>query len=89
MRPSGLTLKRTTKKYGSGLGELMIIHVCQDCGQVSINRIAADDDAENLLALLESTALPELHPAAVLPLEHRDRHTVARLLGFARQSTTA
>lgn len=49
MRPVGLALKRTNKKYGQQQGELMIIHHCVECGKVSVNRIAADDDAENIL----------------------------------------
>lgn len=44
MAPVGLTLKRVHKKYGPQTGELMLIHACRECGQVSINRIAADDD---------------------------------------------
>jgi hypothetical protein len=46
MQPIGLTLKRTRKKYGiARYGELMLIHRCVECGSVSVNRIAADDDA--------------------------------------------
>jgi len=46
MQPIGLTLKRTRKKYGlAQYGELMLIHKCEDCGRISVNRIAADDDA--------------------------------------------
>lgn len=55
MQPVGLTLKRTNKKYGSQQGELMIIHQCVECERISINRIAADDDNENLLAVFENT----------------------------------
>lgn len=45
MQPIGLTLKRTRKKYGRAqYGELMLIHQCTDCGKISVNRIAADDD---------------------------------------------
>jgi hypothetical protein len=50
MQPVGLTLKREYKKYsGAGVGELMLIHRCVDCGKASINRIAADDDPETIL----------------------------------------
>lgn len=57
MRPIGLTLKRTAKKYaGSAHGELMLVHLCEGCGKASINRIAADDDGEQVLALLEVSA---------------------------------
>lgn len=50
MRPVGLTLKRTGKKYHAETsGELMLIHECAECGKLSINRIAADDLAERVL----------------------------------------
>jgi hypothetical protein len=55
MRPVGLTIKRTNKKYGKQQGELMLIHLCVDCGSISANRLAADDDAEILLAIFESS----------------------------------
>ena len=46
MKPIGLTLKRSRNKYGrEPRGELMLIHECVDCQTLSINRIAADDDA--------------------------------------------
>jgi DNA-directed RNA polymerase subunit RPC12/RpoP len=46
MRPLGLTVKKAVKKYAlPSNGELMLIHQCVDCGKLSINRIAADDDA--------------------------------------------
>ncbi len=46
MKPVGLALKKTRQKYGilPG-GELMLVHVCEACGKISINRIAADDSA--------------------------------------------
>jgi DNA-directed RNA polymerase subunit RPC12/RpoP len=54
MAPIGLTLKETRSKYArENMGELMLIHQCEACGKVSINRIAADDDAEALLAVYE------------------------------------
>ena len=57
MRPVGLTLKRIAKKYaGHSQGELMLVHLCEDCGKVSINRIAADDTAEMILSVLEKSA---------------------------------
>jgi predicted RNA-binding Zn-ribbon protein involved in translation (DUF1610 family) len=47
MQPVGLTMKHTLKRYGQdNPGELMLIHICTGCGKVSINRIAADDDAQ-------------------------------------------
>jgi hypothetical protein len=50
MRPVGLVLKRVNKKYGSpNSGELMLVHSCCQCGRVSLNRLAADDDPQTLL----------------------------------------
>jgi DNA-directed RNA polymerase subunit RPC12/RpoP len=51
MQPVGLSLKKTGKKYGQNNGELMVVHLCSDCGSVSANRIAADDDAEKLYTI--------------------------------------
>jgi hypothetical protein len=59
MQPLALTAKRCKNKYGHGRGELMLVHMCIDCGDVSINRIAADDDAWTLLEVFgASSALP-------------------------------
>ncbi len=56
MRPVALTLKKTAKKYpGAGQGELMLVHLCDECGKPSINRIAADDDLATLLQVLEES----------------------------------
>lgn len=53
MKPVALTLKRSTRKYARpGDGELMLVHVCEDCGKVSINRIAADDDNAQVMSLV-------------------------------------
>ena len=52
MKPIGLTMKKGRNKYRleSG-GELMLIHECTECGSLSINRIAADDDSESILEI--------------------------------------
>jgi hypothetical protein len=55
MQPLALTTKRSRNKYGSGRGELMLVHLCTGCGAVSINRIAADDDAETLLEVFNAS----------------------------------
>jgi hypothetical protein len=61
MKPVGLTFKRLAKKYaGDNQGELMLVHLCEDCGKVSINRIAGDDVAEVILSVLENSG--ELAP---------------------------
>lgn len=61
MHPLGLTLKRTRNKYArEESGELMLIHHCLGCGKLSINRIAADDNAECLLEAFNTSAvIPE------------------------------
>lgn len=59
MQPVALMTKRGRNKYGRGRGELMLIHLCTDCGHVAINRIAADDDAGTLLEVFNrSLTLP-------------------------------
>jgi hypothetical protein len=59
MQPVALTAKHSRNKYGQGRGELMLVHQCSDCGDLSINRIAADDDAHTLLGIFSvSIALP-------------------------------
>ena len=90
MRPIGLTFKRTTKKYTSHQpGELMLVHQCEDCGKVSINRIAADDDVEAILSVLEQSADLDRDTRALLEREgvmllEADQHDLVRhcLLGI-------
>ena len=55
MAPLALTVKQTRKKYGSTEGELMLVHHCTGCGKLSINRIAADDDAETIWRVFEQS----------------------------------
>jgi hypothetical protein len=64
MRPVGLTVKRIAKKYAGNPGELMLIHCCQDCGHISINRLAADDVPQAVQSVFEAS-IPfqaDLHP---------------------------
>jgi len=59
MRPVALTTKRSRNKYNRGHGELILVHQCTDCDGISINRIAADDDAGTMLEVFNaSLALP-------------------------------
>ncbi len=54
MRPVALTLKKTVKRYPSARnGELMLVHLCDECGKPSINRLAADDDVSKILEVFE------------------------------------
>lgn len=55
MRAIGLAWKKSRNKYGSANGEIMIIHVCEGCNGLSINRVAADDDHQKLENLFRST----------------------------------
>jgi hypothetical protein len=56
MKPIGLTMKMGRNKYRQeARGELMLIHQCADCGTLSINRIAADDDSSAILDVFESS----------------------------------
>jgi len=56
MKPAGLSMKKGWNKYRleSG-GELMLIHECTECGSLSINRIAADDDSESILEVFNTS----------------------------------
>ena len=56
MKPIGLTMKTGRNKYQpNARGELMLIHECSECKTLSINRIAADDDAETVMAVFEES----------------------------------
>ncbi|MHC1782221.1 MAG: RNHCP domain-containing protein [Anaerolineaceae bacterium] len=84
-----LTLKRTRKKYSWELGELMVVHMCPDCGKVSANRIAADDDPEKLWSLfdqsigLDESSCRRIESAGIHPVE-ADNYLVvqAQLFGI-------
>ena len=54
MAPVGLTLKRSRDKYARWRGgEVMLVHRCIHCGEIAINRIAADDDPAKILDLIK------------------------------------
>ncbi|GAP12307.1 protein containg RNHCP domain [Longilinea arvoryzae] len=55
MRAVALTLKHNGNKYAADSGELMLVHVCTECGKVSINRIAADDDNDLILQIFHES----------------------------------
>ena len=56
MKPIGLTVKKGRNKYQiKSPGELMLIHECVECGNLSINRIAADDDPDSALEVFHSS----------------------------------
>jgi hypothetical protein len=62
MRPVGLALKATHKKYGRlAGGELMLAHLCVECNKVSLNRMAADDDIEKAWGIYTSSCEANRH----------------------------
>lgn len=54
MVPLGLTFKniKTNQFTGRTSGELMIVHRCINCGHISCNRIAGDDNNYSISCLL-------------------------------------
>lgn len=78
MKPIGLTIKQIRKKYArANSGELMLVHQCVDCGKISINRIAADDDIERIIDVFEASF--ELNPL----MRRQAEGEGVRLLGAA------
>jgi hypothetical protein len=57
MEPIGLTFKKikADKFHPEEKGELMLVHRCVACGKISINRLAADDLPETILAIFEKS----------------------------------
>lgn len=56
MKPVGLTMKLSRNKYRlDQRGELMLAHQCIECGALSINRAAADDDSSTILAVFRES----------------------------------
>jgi hypothetical protein len=87
MQPIGLTMKRSRNKYGDAThGELMLIHRCSECGKLSINRVAADDQVEGLMEIfyascgLDTQIQHQLAANGIRPLQGEDVHLVARQL---------
>ena len=66
MAPVGLTYKNRRDKFSQNQqGELMLVHRCEYCGDLSINRVAADDDPLKLIDVFEhkSPEIDQLHRA--------------------------
>jgi hypothetical protein len=92
MRPIGLTMKMGRNKYqGDARGELMLIHQCTECNTLSINRIAADDDSDTVMAIFQESLLLEhrVHSSCqeygIAMLKAEDAKTVHLQL-FGRQA---
>lgn len=76
MKPIGLTYKPRRNPYApDSVGELALVHLCTRCAKLSINRIAADDDVQTILAVLEETTSLDVNLKRRLEREH------LRLLG--------
>lgn len=78
MKPVGLTLKDVnynpfTKRTS---GELMLVHLCLNCGRISCNRIAGDDNPDSILSLLENP----VEQQEVRLLTQKDREQVLTAL---------
>lgn len=60
MRPVGFVCKPARSKYGLPRpGELLLVHACQDCEKVSLNRLAADDALETALEIFAASLAPD------------------------------
>jgi hypothetical protein len=78
MKPIGLTMKKGRNKYRDSRGELMLVHECTDCRTLSINRIAADDDSEMVMAVFQESftlghqfhVISQQNGIAILSREH-------------------
>src|SRR5512134_497036 len=67
MKPIGLTMKKGRNMYQSkSSGELMLVHECTECRALSINRIAADDDAGTIIEVFQVSITLDLQILAVL-----------------------
>ena len=68
----------------------MIIHQCQACEAISINRIAADDNLEELLSIMKHVSKlsnnqnQQLETFGIEPVRQKDYHLVkTSLFGFS------
>lgn len=90
MRPIGLSLKRSPKRYPARWGgELLLVHQCVACAKISLNRLAADDLTEGLFTIYQASwqlanqALSQVASREVHLLQASDLEVVrARLFGW-------
>lgn len=93
MEPIGLTFKKEgIDKYGKPRqGELMLIHQCKRCQRISINRIAADDNIDTILAVfnaskeLATTIKDQLAILQIKLLDERDEAEI-RIQIYGREN---
>jgi len=57
MQPIALAFKNyeVNPFTGRGSGELMLIHICLSCNQISPNRIAGDDNEYQIITILDDS----------------------------------
>jgi hypothetical protein len=86
MVPIGLSMKWSHNKYARLLdGELMLVHMCVDCGKLSINRIAADDRVDRLREIFHASfewgdEIPQLCCSGIRLLSKEDAWLIDRQL---------
>lgn len=83
MEPIGLTFKKEgVDKYGKEKeGEIMIIHKCIKCGKISINRIAGDDNADEILKIFKKgLSIKERLGKEIIPLKEEDKKELDKQL---------
>jgi len=81
MKPIGLAFKniRINPYTGRSCGELMVIHQCLNCGKISCNRIAGDDnsyavvDISEGLINLSDEIIVRLNRQGITPLTREDK----------------
>jgi len=80
MTPIGLTFKkRKVDKYGKEkVGEIMIIHKCEKCNAVSTNRIAGDDNPDEIVKILENSKDKKIDGVEILT--EKDKKEVKKQL---------
>lgn len=85
MEPIGLTFKKEgVDKYGKERqGEIMLIHKCVKCGKVVINRLAGDDQTDEIMGLFEESKSQKIEISKdIRILSEEDRGEVrAQLFG--------
>ncbi len=85
MHPIGLAFKRERNRYSSSQGELMIVHQCSECGKFSLNRSAADDNPDLILALPKHSAFLKAEVIMRLEQEHIELVLVDRINEIRRR----
>lgn len=86
MEPIGLTFKNEgfDKYVKKRQGEIMLVHQCIKCNKFSINRLAGDDDPQEVLKIFNNHFLldrrPHLKLEGIGMLTEKDREEVERQL---------